>query len=102
MEHVLFITSDLFKQLIESFGDKKIVARLVAKVKFLHVNNISNETEDRCYHFASYSSESVYDADDFFQKHMTKIASRLDSFNANGSNLMIKNIVHIHILLTIL
>ena len=100
LQHILLITSDLFKQLINSFGDRKIVARLVAKVRFVHINNTTNEMEERFYHFSSYGNESVYNADDFFQRHMTSIASRLDSFNVNGSNLLIKNIAHLHILLT--
>ena len=57
--------------------------------------------EERFYHFSSYQSEKVYDVNDFFERHMTKIASRFDSFNTNGSNLLIKNIAHIHVLLTL-
>ena len=101
LQHVLLLTSDLFKQLIESFGNKNLVARLVAKVRFIHVNNMTDEMEERFYHFSSYGNEPVIDADDFFQRHMAKIASRLDSFNVNGSNLMIKNIAYLHIILTL-
>ena len=101
IQQILNITLDLFEQLVESFTDKIISARLVAKVRFIHVNYVSNETEERFYHFSSYQSEKVYDVNDFFERHMTKIASRLDSFNANGSNLLIKNIAHIHVLLTL-
>ena len=59
LERVLLITSDLFKQLIESFKDKRILARLVAKVRFVHVNDTSKEMEDRFYHFASYNAKSL-------------------------------------------
>ena len=102
IQHVLMITSELFKQLITSFKDKKISARLVAKVRFIHVNNTTDEQSERFYHFPSYSSEVVNDADDFFHRHMTKIASRLDSFHVNGSHLMIKNVAHLHIVLTVI
>ena len=47
-------------------------------------------------------SEKVYDVNEFFVRHMTKIASRLDSFNVNGSNLLLKNIAHVHVVLTLL
>ena len=100
MEQVLRLTLDLFRQLIESYGDKILHARLVAKVRFIHLNNVTNEEEERFYHFSSYQSEKVFNTDDFFQRHMAKIISRLDSFNANGSNLLIKNIAHLHVLLT--
>ena len=102
IRQVLKITLDLFQQLVEKFTDKLISARLIAKVNFIHINNVTNEIEERFYHFASYKSEKVYDANEFFTRHMTKIASRLDSFNVNGSNLLLKNIAHIHVVLTLL
>lgn len=97
---ILPMTLNLFKQLTDSFGDKIVSARLIAKINFIHVNNESNEVEERAYHFASFQSEIVNDAEDFFERHMTKIASRLDSFNKNGSNLLLKNIAHIHVVLS--
>lgn len=42
-ERILQLTLDLFRQLIESFPDKIILARLVAKVNFVHVNNVEKE-----------------------------------------------------------
>ena len=90
IENALPITRDLFRHLIESFGDENVYARLIAKVNFIHVNMVSNEIEERPYHFTSYQSEKVLDIDEFFTRHMMKIASRLDAFNRNGSNLIIK------------
>ena len=97
IQDTLLITRDLFRQLIESFNDKNVSARLIAKVNFIHVNAETNEMEERPYHFTSYKSERVFDIDDFFTHHMMKIASRLDSFNRNGSSLLIKNIEHLHV-----
>ena len=98
IEEVLQITSDLFDQLIKSY-DKPLQARLVAKIKFIHINETAKEIEERSYHFTSYQYEHVLNTNEFYQRHMQKIASRLDSFNRNGSNLMIKNIEHVHICL---
>ena len=100
LELVMRLTFDLFDQLIKSFKGKTITARLVAKVNFHHLSKEGNETDERAYHFSSYSSEKIDNVQDFFKRHMEKIASRLDSFNSNGSNLLIKNIEHLHILLT--
>ena len=99
--YVLAITQDLFKQLIDEFSHRQPKARLVAKVCFTHINNDTNEIEERSYHFSSYQTERVFSATEFYEQHMMKIASRLDNFNKNGSNLLIKNIQHIHILLTL-
>ena len=100
IEQVLRLSLELFKQLIQTFPDKDISARLVAKINFFHVNSVTGEVENRVYHFSSYRTEKVYDIDSFFERHMMKIASRLDTFNVNGSNLLIKNIEHLHFLLT--
>lgn len=101
MGEVLHLTLGLFRQLIESYADQSLTARLVAKVRFIHMNNVTNEEEERYYHFSSYQSEKVVNVDEFFNRHMAKIVSRLDSFNVNGSNLLIKNIAHLHVLLTL-
>ena len=90
-------TLSLVEELFQSFKNKRIIARIVAKVNFSHVNMNSSEESVRPYHFPSYNAEQVEDVEDFFIKHMMKIASRLDSFAKNGSNLIMKNIEHIHI-----
>lgn len=102
LEEIVSKTSELVKQLIETFHESRVVlGRLVAKVNYAHFNAITNEEEIRAYHFPSYSAEEIENVDEFFVKHMTKIASRMDSFHSHGSNLVIKNIEHIHIQLTI-
>lgn len=100
MQLVIAHSSDLFQQLMDTFKDKKVFARLVAKVNFFHFNDAQEIISERSYHFPSFSSEEVIDVSDFFKLHMLKIASRLDSFNSNGSNLLIKNIQHIHMQLS--
>ena len=94
---VLDKTQDLFEQLIDTFSFYPLKARLVAKVCFIHVDKDTQETEERFYHFSSYQTEEVYDPEKFYERHMLKIASRLDKFNEHGSNLLIKNIQHVHI-----
>jgi len=102
MTTVVEQTLDLFQSLMKDFKDKTVSARLVAKVNFVHVNQETNEMDERSYHFPSFSSEKVVDVKEFYERHMNKIAYRLEEFNRSGSNLMIKNIAHIHILLTVL
>ena len=95
-------TSQLVEQLFSSFSGKRVSGRLIAKVNFTHFNSETQQVSNRAYHFPSYATEEVNDVEDFFIRHMMKIASRMDSFNVNGSNLVIKNIEHIHIQLTFL
>ena len=102
IEQVLRLTLDLFQQLMKTFNGKFVTGRLVAKVNFIHFNKETDENEERAFHFSSFKSENIKNETDFFKRHMTKIASRLESFNANGSNLLIKSIEHIHILLNVL
>lgn len=92
----------LFEKLVDNFPSVKLKARLVAKVNFLHFNNEKVMTEERSYHFPSYSSEEVVDPKEFFIRHMLKIGKYLDNFNERGSNLLLKNIEHVHVLLTLL
>lgn len=95
-------TLELFKQLIESFQGRRITARLVAKVIFIHVNELTQEITERGYHFPSFSTEPVVNVEEFYIRHMQKIANRLDDFHVEGSNLQIKTIAHIHICLNVL
>ena len=91
---ILRHTHDLFMKLMEKYKDAR--CRLVAKVNFNHI--LTDEV--RSYHFGSYSSELVTDAKEFFERHMLKISQRLEEFNHHGSNLVIRNISHIHIQLS--
>ena len=97
---ILDKTLDLFLKLYENFSNRNVLVRLIAKLNFYHMNEVSGIREERSYHFTSYSSETVDEPYKFFHRHMQKIVSRLDAFNANGSNLLIKNIEHIHIQIT--
>ena len=97
---ILDDTFDIFQRLFDKNAGKPFFARLVAKVNFWHINSETGVTEERSYHFPSLQSERVTIPHDFFQRHMQKIVSRMDTFLSNGSNLLIKNIEHIHIQLS--
>ena len=101
IESIIPETFELIEQLFHSLDAKKICARLIAKVNFIHFNSLTDEQSLRTYYFPSYKSEQIEDVEDFFVRHMTKIASRLDSFNQNGSNLVIENVECIFIQLTL-
>ena len=100
IECIIPETLELMVQLIQSLDVKKISARLIAKVNFIHSNSLTDEQSLRTYYFPSYKSEQIEDLEDFYIRHMTKIASRLDSFNQNGSNLLIENVEAIFIQLS--
>ena len=102
IDDIVLETVDLIQQLIASFNGKRVKARLIAKVNFTHLNPVINDETNRYYHFPSYQAEKLEDVEDFVVRHMTKIARRIDAFNHEGSNLVIKNIEHIHIQLTVL
>lgn len=102
VEMIIDPTSDLFRQLINSYNNQRMKARLIAVVNFAHVNNEQHTITERRYHFTSYAAEEVDDIDDFVTRHLCKIASRMDSFNRNGSNLLIKNIENIYISISLM
>ena len=91
---------DLVEKLFETYNGALVKARMVAKVSYLHVNEGSNEQELRYYHFPSFSADSL-DVDenlnDWVTRHLLRIIGRLDTFHANGSNLLLNRIEHIHI-----
>ena len=99
IDNVVQETLDLFEHLIKSYDVHSIRVRLTAKVCFIHFNSLTDEAEERFYHFHSFGYEYVFDTQDFYRRHMQRIAERLENFHVNGSNLMIKNISHIHICL---
>ena len=94
-------TFDLAKHLFKKYETKNVKARIIAKVNYFHLNDQQEIISKRSYHFTSYKTELVLDPYDFFVRHMTKIASRMDSFHSNGSNLIIDKIEHIHIAVTL-
>ena len=102
IENIIDQIFELFQQLLHSFKDKRVRGRLVAEVAYTHMNPVNQEESERSFHFPSYSSQEILDEYDFFVSHMLKIASRMDSFHANGSNLAIKRIKHVHIQLSVI
>ena len=86
---------------MERFKDKFVKVRLIAQINFLRFNEAHEVIGNEDYHLSSYQAEEVHNVEEFYQRHMCKIASRLDSFNQHGSRLMINRIKHIHISLTI-
>lgn len=100
IEEVIEDSYDLFKKLMETFKNKLVKVRLIAKIEFAAIKD-GKEMEIRHYHFTSYQAEYVEDCEEFFKRHMLKIASRLSEFNKNGSNLVMKRICDCHIALTI-
>ena len=102
IEEIIPETISLIENFLQSFNVKQICGRLIAKVNFIHFNSTTNEQTQRSYYFPSYKAEIIENVEDFYVRHLTKIASRLDSFNVNGSNLIIENIECIYIQLTIM
>ena len=101
METMIHKTYDLFHTLLRHFNDRQVKARLIAQVNYLRLNDQHEVIGNEDYHFSSYSLESVENPKDFYERHMNKIISRMDSFHQNGSRLMISHIKHIHIALAV-
>ena len=97
IEGVLSKTLDLFQDLMRHFDNQRVKARLIAQVHYIRLNDQHEIIGDEDYHFASYRAEEVFDANQFYERHMCKIASRMDSFHKRGSRLLIHCIKHIHI-----
>ena len=94
-------TFDLFQKLIEHFEDDVVKARLIAQVNYSRLNDQHEEVDQEDYHFASYQMEKVEDVEEFYNRHLMKISSRMDTFHQNGSRLVINYIKHIHIHLVV-
>ena len=92
---------DLFEQLMNHFKDVWVKVRLIAQVNYLRVNENHEVIGQEDFHFASYQAEEVFDTKDFYERHMTKIASRMDGFHQRGSRLLLNRFKHIHIALTV-
>lgn len=101
IELVITRTFDVFEQLMESLKGNKVSGRIVAEVEFNKINLINEDSELVRFHFASYQTESIHDAEEFYESHMGKIASRLDQFNYQGSNFLLRRIKHIHLQLNV-
>ena len=109
LEDIIDKTYDLFHMLCEKYSDTRIKARLIAECEFLREKTVRDENGEQkvyniieTYHFASYSAEWVEQIScmDFYERHMQKIASRMDDFNRKGSSLKLNRIKHIHIAIT--
>ena len=85
---------------MEKFQDKQVKARLIAKVNYSRLNDSHEKVRKADYHLGSYCVEEVLNTDDFYEKHILKIISRMDSFQQNGSRLIFNAISHIHIRMT--
>ena len=98
LRHIIAISSDIVKQLIDKFhaDDISITGRLIARVNYFRITT----DEEVTYYHASYRSEVIDDAIVFYQAHMMKILERMEMFNENGSNLLIKSIEEIHLHIT--
>ena len=94
-------TLDLFQSLMKDFKDKTDSVRLAAKVNFVHVNQETNEMDERNYRLPSFSSEKVVDVKELYDRYMNKISYPLEELTCNGSSLLINDIAHIHIHLTV-
>ena len=92
---------DLFEQLMNHFKDVWVKVRLIAQVNYLRVNENHEVIGQEDFHFASYQAEEVFNTKDFYERHMAKIASRMDGFHQRGSRLLLNRFKHIHIALTV-
>ena len=92
---------DLFEQLMNHFKDVWVKVRLIAQVNYVRMNDQHEVIGQEDYHFASYQAEEVYNPKDFYERHMAKIASRMDGFHQRGSRLLLNRFKHIHIALTV-
>ena len=95
-------TFDLFQQLMTKFEEDEVKARLIAQVSYLRLNELHEIVGEEDYHFSSYQMEKVMDVPDFYNRHLAKVASRMDAFHQNGSRLLIHRIKHIHISMMVL
>ena len=96
IECILHCTLDIVRQLIKHFSDYKFLkGRLVVKAVYKH----EQHHDERAYHFSSYQAELIDDPDEFYVRHIEKVASRMENFHVNGSNLTLQRIEHVHICL---
>lgn len=97
LQRIIQHSFQVVKDLVNDYHNrgKTIMGRLVAFVKYYHVEKEEIVTN---YH-PSYKTEVIDEADNFYFSHMLKICERMEDFNQQGSNLIVKNIeeVHLHI-----
>ena len=90
IEDIITMSSSAVTELFERYRmrGKIIKGRLVARVMYTAMNS----KESVLYYHPSFRSELIKDGERFYTDHMLKIAQRMDSFNRNGSSLVINNI----------
>ena len=90
IEDIITMSSSAVTELFERYRmrGKIIKGRLVARVMYTSMNS----KESVLYYHPSFRSELIEDGERFYTDHMLKIAQRMDSFNRNGSSLVINNI----------
>ena len=95
VQKIIGTASDLFEELMEWFWakEKRVKVALVAQVRYIRCTT----EEEVVYYHMSAPSEEVLDPIKFFEKHMLKIAERIDNLNRHGSSLLIKHIEAIHV-----
>ena len=88
-------TFQIVQDLIDDYhkNDKTIMGRLVAFVNYYHTEN----DQIVSYYHPSYKAEVIDEAETFYFTHMMKICKRMENFNSQGSNLLIKNVKEIHL-----
>ena len=95
IKDIVSISSYVVKQVIEMYQRKRkvVFGRLVARVVYTTIHS----KEPVVYYHPSYRMERIHDAEDFYRRHMLKIVNRMDTFNHEGSNLVIEKIDEIHL-----
>ena len=95
IEFVTEHSFDIVKKLIDEYqrAGKFISGRLVARVVYTN----ERTGKEVPYYHASYATEVIENAEDFYFTHMLKIAERMDAFNRVGSHLIIDRIDEIHL-----
>jgi len=95
LQKVIEHSFEVVKQLINDYHqkDKVIMGRMVAFVNYFHIEKEQIIT----YYHPSYKTEVIDEADNFYFTHMLKIGERMQQFNREGSNLLLKNIEELHL-----
>ena len=95
-------TYQLVKYLFEKYNAKTVKGRIVAKVQYQRIKDGQITDDNIVVFFPSYGAEIVTEPHHFFERHMFKIAERMDMFHKNGSNLILYKIDCLHVDLSIL
>ena len=95
---VIRVAKELVKHLLTKFCEdgKRVKGTLVAKVRYMSIKTL----DEVVYHHTSAPSEEITDPEEFFERHMLRIGSRLDNFNRHGSCLLLQSIEAVHLQLS--